>query len=252
VRRAGLEPGKDQIPFLECDDTYQILTCCRQWGKSTLAGAKAWRKAVQEPGSLILIFAAAERQSIEMLRKAKDLGSIRKDDVDATRDNQTMVEFANGSRIVALPANHAKVRSFSAPDMMIIDEAAVVPDALYRSVRPMRATKPDSPLILMSSPFGKQGFFYRAWANPSGIWTKFSVTGHECPRITKDFLEVERDELGPIWFEQEYECKFIDLMTAIFTDEMISEAMSTDKSPLFATTDSIPVAADKSPLFARG
>jgi hypothetical protein len=40
--------------------------------------------------------------------------------------------------IVGLPANEATVRGFSAVSLMLVDEAARVPDELYEAVKPMR------------------------------------------------------------------------------------------------------------------
>ncbi len=42
-----------------------------------------------------------------------------------------------------------------------IDEAARVSDELYRAVRPMLATS-GGRIVLLSTPFGKRGFFFRA------------------------------------------------------------------------------------------
>src|SRR3954447_24152956 len=40
-----------------------IVNCARQWGKSTVAAAKAVHRAVSRPGSLILVVAPTLRQS---------------------------------------------------------------------------------------------------------------------------------------------------------------------------------------------
>jgi hypothetical protein len=46
----------------------------------------------------------------------------------------------------------------------IIDEAARVPDALYRTVRPMLATS-GGRLVCLSRPNGRHGFFHDEWTN---------------------------------------------------------------------------------------
>jgi hypothetical protein len=50
------------------------------------------------------------------------------------------------------------VRCFS-PGLVIVDEAARVPDDLYRAVRPMLAVS-QGRLIALSTPFGQRGWFY--------------------------------------------------------------------------------------------
>ena len=79
--------------------------------------------------------------------------------------------FPNGSRIVGLPGNEATVRGFSAVALMLVDEASRVSDDLYRAIRPMLAVS-DGTLWLMSTPFGKRGFFYEAWANGGDTWER--------------------------------------------------------------------------------
>ena len=60
--------------------------------------------------------------------------------------------------MVGLPANEATVRGFSAVSLMVVDEAARVPDDLYEAVKPMLATT-DGALWLMSTPFGRRRIF---------------------------------------------------------------------------------------------
>ena len=46
-------------------------------------------------------------------------------------------------------------------------------------------------LWLMSTPFGKRGFFYEAWSK-EGRWARFNVTATDCARIPREFLEEEK------------------------------------------------------------
>jgi hypothetical protein len=62
----------------------------------------------------------------------------------------------------------------------------------------------------MSTPCGKRGFFYDAWAHGGERWTRMAVKATECDRIPADFLDDERAELGSAWFRQEYLCEFLD------------------------------------------
>jgi hypothetical protein len=58
--------------------------------------------------------------------------------------------------------------------------------------------------ILLSTPFGKRGFFYDTWVNGlDAEWLKIKITALECPRISGDFLEQEKRVLGKFWYDQE-------------------------------------------------
>ena len=101
------------------------------------------------------------------------------------------------------------MRGFSAVSLMLIDEASRVPDAVYRALRPMLAVG-GGDLWLLSTPFGKRGFFYEAWEHGGDRWARFRLPVDECGRIPADFVEDERRELGDLWFRQEYLCEFLD------------------------------------------
>jgi hypothetical protein len=125
------------------------------------------------------------------------------------------------------------VRGFAGVGLLIIDEAARVPDELYFSVRPMLAVSRGR-LLALSTPFGKRGFFHQEWVEGAG-WCKVSVPAQECPRISPEFLAEERNALGPWWYRQEYECEFVDVVDQIFTYESVMGALSTDVQPLFSS-----------------
>src|SRR5205809_6095049 len=98
-QRLGFDPNPLQASMLR-GGRRGIVNCTRQWGKSTVAAAKAVHRACSEPGSLTLALAPGGRQSGELLRKAKafvgELG-IR---VRGDGDNDLSIAFPNGSRIV--------------------------------------------------------------------------------------------------------------------------------------------------------
>lgn len=118
---------------------HQLLNCSRQAGKSTTVAALALHQMLAAPGSLVLLVAPAERQSHELFRKVVHAYQDLEQPVASIRANQSELELANGSRLVALPGREETVRSFSGVNLLLIDEASRVPDDLYRAVRPMLA-----------------------------------------------------------------------------------------------------------------
>jgi hypothetical protein len=146
-------------------------------------------------------------------------------------DNAISLLFPNGSRIVGLPSTEGTVRGFSAVSLLLIDEAARVEDAAYKALRPSLAVG-DGDLWLMSTPYGKRGFFYETWEHGSADWKRVSVAATECPRIPASFLEEERSELGALWFQQEYLCEFVDNGTEVFGRALVEEALDDDLEPL--------------------
>ncbi len=208
-----------------------ILNCSRQWGKSTVLAVKAVHRAWTVAGVTILVASPSERQSGEFLRKAAEflgrLGVKRRGD----GDNASSLALPNGSRIVGLPGTEGTVRGFSAVSLLLIDEAARVPDAVYKSLRPMLAVG-NGDLWMMSTPWGKRGFFYETWAYGDG-WERHTAPATACARIPAEFLEEERRELGSRWFAQEYLCEFVDDGAGWFGRDLVEEAFSGDE-PLWS------------------
>ena len=188
-------PDPSQSRILASDCRRVLLNCSRQWGKSTVTALKAVHHALAESASMVLIVSPSERQSREFLRKAKSFVRRLGLPVRGDGDNQVSLLLPNGSRMVGVPSREDTVRGFSAVSLILIDEAARVPDEMYRSVRPMLAVG-DGALWLLSTPYGKRGFFWEAWDQGKEAWTRISVPATECPRISKKFLEAERLALG--------------------------------------------------------
>src|SRR5712692_531610 len=210
-----------------------LLNCTRQWGKSTITAAMAVHRAQFEKGSLTVVLSPSARQSGEFLRKAagfmRTLGLATRGD----GDNEISLLFPSGSRIVGLPGSESTIRGFSAVSLLLIEKAARVSDELYQPVRPMLAVG-DGDLWLMSTPFGKRGFFYEEWANGGGRWERVLAQATECPRISARFLEEERAAMGDWWYRQEYLCEFVDADDGLFNRDVILNAITDEVEPLFS------------------
>ncbi len=228
LTQLGFAADERQRAVLDSGAKRGILNCTRQWGKSTVLAVKAVHRAWTKAGSLVLVASPSERRSGEFLRKAAEflrkLGVKRRGD----GDNANSLALPNGSRIVGLPGTEGTVRGFSAVSMLLIDEAARVPDAVYKSLRPMLAVG-DGDLWLMSTPYGKRGFFYETWAHGGEGWERHTAPATECPRIRAEFIEEERREMGRHWFAQEYLCEFVDDGGGWFTRDVVEAAFTGDE-----------------------
>jgi hypothetical protein len=142
--------------------------------------------------------------------------------------------LANGSRVVSLPGTEGTIRGFSSVALLVIDEAARVPDALYQAVRPMLAVS-GGRLVCLSSAYAQLGFFYEAWQSGGPGWQRVKVTAAECGRIDAAFLEEEREALGERVYAREYDCVFSSADAAVFDPVAIERALAAEGSepPLF-------------------
>ncbi|MBM3734461.1 MAG: hypothetical protein FJW39_01635 [Acidobacteria bacterium] len=226
----GLQPDPVQARILRAPDTRILLNCTRQWGKSTIVAALTVHHLCCAPaGSLVVIVSPSQRQSAEMLRKIA--GFLRRAGLSPKPDgaNRYSLLMLNQSRAVALPGKENTIRGFSAPSLVVVDEAALVPDAVYSAVRPMLAASATGRMILLSTPRGRRGFFYDEWTGGQP-WLRISVPATDCQRISKQFLDEERNSLGDWSFRQEYLCEFMDTRSQLFSPELLSRALTNEFS----------------------
>jgi hypothetical protein len=226
-------PDDWQAKALRWTNKRAIWNCARQAGKSTVAALVGLHTAVYYPGSLVLLVSPSLRQSQELFRKVAGFVAELKPKPLLPEDNKLSCEFSSGSRIVSLPSSEATIRGFSGAALIIEDEAARVPDELYFSVRPMLAVS-GGRLILMSTPFGKRGHFFREWTDGGKGWARVLLPAVQCPRIPQAFLAEERASMGDWWYQQEYECKFTETTGAVFSHDLIMSMFSDKVKPLFA------------------
>jgi hypothetical protein len=206
------------------------MLCARQTGKTEVAVNLGHHAALYTPDSLVLIVSPSQRQSGEVFRRLmlNHQTLVMKEGLaPLVAESALRAQFDNNSRVIALPGSQKTVRGYSKANMVILDEAAQVDDELLAALRPTMATVGGS-LIMLSTPFGKRGEFYRAWSEGEG-WTRVRVPASACPRLSKEFLAEERRELGPLVYSQEYELEFVDDAMCVFPTELIDRAFALGK-----------------------
>src|SRR5262245_17887709 len=184
-----------------------ILCCSRQVGKTETVAAAAYLEACD--GGFVLVVSPSERQSLEFFDRL--LGYHRRLGLVApTRPpNRHELVLASGGRALSLPNSERTVRTYSGVSLLVIDEAARVPDELYVAVSPMLAVS-GGRLALLSTPFGQRGFFWKEWQGQGRqTWRRHQVSWQDCPRLTKEFIESEERAHGPLWVQQEYGLRFL-------------------------------------------
>jgi hypothetical protein len=231
--RAGIVPDAWQSDLLQSDAKQMILLCSRQSGKSTATAILALHQAIYTADSLILLLSPSLRQSQELFRKLQSFYNELEaaSPAQAVEESALRMELSNGSRIIALPGKEATIRGFSGVSLLIIDEASRVEDALYQSVRPMLAVS-GGRIILLSTPFGKRGFFHSEWTDGIG-WLRTKITADGCPRIDKEWLMRERQMIGDWWYRQEYFCEFVETNDQVFSYDDILASLDSSIKPLF-------------------
>jgi len=224
----GQELFEYQEDFLGTDAKRKALICGRQVGKTEVCATDGLHHASTRTDTTVLITAPTQRQSSELFRRVKDLIGRSDREWGIDRSTQTIIEFANGSRIICLPSgtDGNSIRGYTA-DYIIVDEAAFVEDNVFTSVLlPMLATT-DGTLALASTPFGKSGFLYEeAWTGDN--WHITHVPSYESPLVDEAFVEEQRVTLTDTEFRQEIEGEFVESADAFFERDTIASAVDAD------------------------
>ena len=223
ARSLEIEPDDWQVSTLTSQHPRKILCCGRQTGKSTVGAVLAVHKALTRPGSTVLVVAPGERQAKLLFSKAARLYRQAGYPLPAHSERRTGLELSNGSIIEALPAVERTTRGYSV-DLLVVDEAAAVPDMDYHGILPaLIATQGEQ--VLLSTPRGKRGFFHELW-HSGDDWQRVIVRSDEVGRIREEDLEVFRHTMPEQFFRQEFYCEWLDTEGGLFSYEDIEAALS--------------------------
>ena len=211
-----------------------MALCSRQSGKSTVCCYTAVWTAIHRPKSLILIVAPAQRQAIEDQKRCYEILERAGIGEKTMKEyNQTQCKLRNGSRIISLPGNETSTRGYSAPDIILVDEANLVPDPIFQSLLPSTATNKKARWLLVSTPLLTSGFFYDNWFSGNSQFERFEVPASECPRISAEHLEQARMTMSPIAYSSEYECIWGLDAASMWSRDLVNSAISDTIHPLF-------------------
>lgn len=221
----GITPDPIQTALLTTPARKVLVNCCRQWGKSTTTALIALHEALYAAPATIVLVSPSQPQSTELFKKIHGFWQRLTGAPEAEQESLTRMELANGSRLISLPGSERSARGYVA-SVVVMDEAARVPDELLAAVRPMLATTAGR-FFALTTPAGKRGWFYEAWQSGEG-WERVSVKGPDCPRISAEFLAEERAALGETRFAAEYLTEFHDDNTSAFNSALIEMALRDD------------------------
>lgn len=229
-----------------------ILLCSRQAGKSTIVSSIPCHTAKYQSGSLNIVIAPTEDQAKEDILKIKDFIAHDPTYPHLKRDGSDIIALDNGSRIIVVVATDRGARGYSRPRTVVLDEASRIPDVVYKSgVVPMMNNNPKGKVFMLSTPFGRTGFFYDTWTRQSRRWQKIFVRtpydvdpynslklvdaepeenfkkkcaqdgiiglyspNHESLEGQQEILE----DIGETQYQQEFCCDFVEINGQVFRD----------------------------------
>jgi phage FluMu gp28-like protein len=251
ILRSILKPY--QLAWVLDPSRFKIGMWSRQTGKSFATACEAVVACVAQPGDMWVVLSAGERQALEWMEKAKlwaqALGLIidSYEELRGAADSvmsRAEIRFANGSRIVAIPANPATARGYSAN--LILDEFAIhekpwdIWAAIYPSItNPLSGEKK---LRIVSTPKGRANKFYDLWSkNETYSKHKVTILDAVAQGLPVNIEELKAGVDDPDIWAQEYMCEFIDSSGVLLPYELIAACEADDaddgQAPLYVGMD---------------
>ena len=229
----------------------------RQVGKSTVISIKAAEYAVNNKKKTVLVVAAVERQAYHLFEMTLNyLTDNYKSHIKMgkSRPTKSKIQLKNGSVIMCLPTGVSGlgIRGYTI-DLLIADEAAFIPEEVWTAITPMLSvTRGD--IILLSTPHGKEGFYYDCFQNEA--YSSFHISSEECGRIDEKFLKREKERMTKVQYAQEYLGEFVDELMQFFSTDLIRSAMTLsskqiiNKGDRFLGVDVARMGGDETVLFS--
>lgn len=212
---------------------FKIGVWSRQVGKSFATAFEADLDCIQTPRTDWLVMSAGQRQSDEWMLKALSVARACEAGLAGTKDagaakftaSASEIRFANGSRILSLPANPDTARGYSAN--LVLDEFAMheADREVWAAIFPTITNElsGQKKIRVVSTPKGRGNKFAELWEEGGAQWSRHKVTIDDAIaaglRVDKAALrEGVADE--DIW-RQEYFCEFLANDTTYFPLDLI-------------------------------
>ena len=198
----------------------------RRTGKSYGAAILAFAKLL-EPGQQVMVVAPNFSLSSIIWDYVTDL--IRQMDIEVEKFNQKdkVVKLINGSIFRLLSANNRDSLVGRAANLLIVDEAAIIPNDEYftRDLRPALSTFKDSRCLWISTPRGKGNYLYDYFLRGDDPnfeeWGSAKFSWRANPLLSEKDVEEARKAMTKALYLQEYECEWTTTESQIF--DAISE-----------------------------
>lgn len=199
-----------------------VVKAKRQVGKTTMAENALLDMALNHKNTLSCLVEPTLDQSRRVYKeivKAIEHTPV----IKRKNDSLLELEFINGSSIIFKSAEQRdNLRGFTVTGILIVDECAFIQDDIFDILLPTTDVH-RAPILLISTPKLKQGFFYRYYsagmegANPNIVSVDFNDfdTSH---LLSREKLEQYRTMMPKAQFTTEYLGEFLDSDSVLFTN----------------------------------
>lgn len=183
-RVVGGPPDDWQRRLMNSASDIIMVLASRRIGKSTTVGVMAGQE-LSKPEHQVIILSKTLAQSQLLFSKIAYTWERMALPIEAKRRTMTELHLKNGSSVVCVPAGQdgEQARGYGVKNgLLIYDEAAFIPDAVYGST--LSIAEDNAKTILITTPGGKSGKAYEMWSD----WEMYP----EVERIRACSLDIPR------------------------------------------------------------
>lgn len=197
-----------------------VVKAKRQVGKTTLAEYALLDVSLKNKGLLSVVveptFDQARRVYKELVKAVPQGVLTRKNDTNLE------IEFGNGSSVIFKSAEQRdNLRGFTVTGLLVVDECAFILDEVFDVLLPTTDVH-RAPILLISTPKLKQGFFWRYWS--AGLEGQKNITSIDFNDYDTSFLLSDeklaqyRTMMPRAQFTTEYLGLFLESDSVLFTN----------------------------------
>jgi hypothetical protein len=232
---------KWQVEALEAEGNICICSG-RQVGKSQIIAIKASEYMAHNAKKNVLIISVTEDQAEMMISKMilyLHDNYPKMIEKGLKRPTKGKIVLTNGSIVRSKAVGQYGLGILGMTvDVFIPDEAAYLPEAIWASATPMMLTT-GGQTWLLSTPNAQEGYFYKAYTDPSMGFKTFHVNSEEVASqrpepqrsIMIDYLKREKARMTDLQYAQQYLAQFLEEQSQLFPDSLISGCQDSERLP---------------------
>jgi len=224
---SGWRPHLGQQAFLSSRAPVRVLACGRRWGKTEVIAAEIALTLLAGTARQVLLVAPSQEQAmlgfertLEFLHRAGARSTVRR----TPAPTLVLGDSRLWARSVARGGMFLRGRK---AHLIIVDEAAYVPEAVVAEVLTPMLADTGGRLALISTPRGKN-YFYRYYlqGQEDGIrvWSMRSPSWHN-PLLSPTILQMQASMMTQRQYQIEYGAAFLDAEGQVFRTEWVDRAL---------------------------
>jgi phage FluMu gp28-like protein len=224
---SGWRPHLGQQAFLSSRAPVRVLACGRRWGKTEVIAAEIALTMLAGTARQVLLVAPSQEQAmlgferaLEFLHRAGARPTVRR----TPAPTLALGDARLWARAAARGGMFLRGRK---AHLIVVDEAAYVPEAVVAEVLTPMLADTGGRLALISTPRGKN-YFYRYYlqGQEDGIrvWSLRSPSWHN-PLLSPTILQMQASMMTQRQYQIEYGAAFLDAEGQVFRTEWVDRAL---------------------------